>query len=454
MLINDKIISSIYNYCFSFNEDFFVYNSISTKIYKINKKTFELLKERTILDYINRTVPELIKILYQKRVLVPLFENETRTVNHVILRSIYENKLNVTIIPTQACNFRCVYCFEEHENNKMSDEIEKAVINYFRRNINKFETVKISWFGGEPLLEKDKIINIMSNICKTGKEQKVPVLAEITTNGYLLDIETFKNLLNCNILYYEITIDGQAQFHNKLRPLANGKATYDRIIHNLKQIQREVQNRRFKIVIRTNINSENALQYKEFVKELSGILKNDTRFEFLASRVVDWGGNSVKTIKNTLFTNNESVSQYIEFTDNQKKLYTPFAQDFSSLRCVAGKNNGFVIMPDGSVNKCAKVSYSDYDRKTKELNNYGKITNTGTLIIQEEKNAQFLQLAKPLKRCKNCSWLPLCLMTSCPLKTNSLQCKLDYPYAFVEIEQGLISMILKGNYIDASNLDI
>ena len=49
--------------------------------------------------------------------------------------------------------------------------------------------------------------------------------AQITTNGYLLDVETFKKLLKCNIYSYEITLDGFESDHNKNRPLKNGDPT-------------------------------------------------------------------------------------------------------------------------------------------------------------------------------------------------------------------------------------
>ena len=35
------------------------------------------------------------------------------------LRHFRSNYLNLIILPTEACNFRCTYCYETFENKKM-----------------------------------------------------------------------------------------------------------------------------------------------------------------------------------------------------------------------------------------------------------------------------------------------------------------------------------------------
>ncbi len=455
-ITNEKIIGSKYNYFFQYEDNYLVYNTVNTKIYKIDESTFNLLKNRVIFKSSVYKNLNLIDRLRLERLAVTIQEDEEKTVYHHIQRIVYDNKLDITIIPTQACNFRCVYCFEKHDNTHMTNESEKSIINFFARNIRNYQTIKISWFGGEPLLEKNRVLNIMKSVCEIAKKHNIAVISEMITNGYFLDVETFDDLVRNNILYYEITIDGYAKFHDKLRPLINGKGTYEHIVRNLKEIQTKAKSKRFKIVIRTNVDKNNAPEYRTFAKEFSKSLNYDSRFEFLASRIVDWGGESINTIKESLIPTNNDASDFITFDEQQEFTYTPLAQSLSQLRCSAGKQNGFVIMPNATIHKCVKVSYGFSENNIKNENQYGFITNTGHLVIEEGKNAQFIQLPKILEKCTYCCWVPICISTMCPVsiaKGKSLRCKLENEQSIKEIENGLISMYKKGLYIDLSNKD-
>lgn len=55
--------------------------------------------------------------------------------------------LHLTIMPTEQCNFRCVYCYESFSKGKMDLSIAKAIIDYIKREIHKYRGVLISWFG-------------------------------------------------------------------------------------------------------------------------------------------------------------------------------------------------------------------------------------------------------------------------------------------------------------------
>lgn len=74
-----------------------------------------------------------------------------------------ENHLGQLILQvTQQCNFRCSYCpytIEEgettrnHSNKRMSWEIAKAAIDFYKEHTRDSKILYISFYGGEPLLE-------------------------------------------------------------------------------------------------------------------------------------------------------------------------------------------------------------------------------------------------------------------------------------------------------------
>ena len=68
-----------------------------------------------------------------------------------------------------ACNLRCTYCFEKHTSERLCIESEDKIINFFRKEIPKKKQLRLSWFGGEPLLNLPSILRISSavdDICK------------------------------------------------------------------------------------------------------------------------------------------------------------------------------------------------------------------------------------------------------------------------------------------------
>ncbi|MGN0180051.1 MAG: radical SAM protein [Monoglobaceae bacterium] len=64
----------------------------------------------------------------------------------------YFNYINILILPTDACNMNCVYCFHK----PYSCHIEKISISTVKRLLDitapHYKTINIIWHGGEPLL--------------------------------------------------------------------------------------------------------------------------------------------------------------------------------------------------------------------------------------------------------------------------------------------------------------
>ena len=94
-----------------------------------------------------------------------------------------ENTLRLIILPTEKCNFCCKYCYETFEKGKMSHEMQESLIKFVRKNIMKFSSMDVRWFGGEPLEALDVIENLSSafiTICRAAKRNYT---SSITTNG-------------------------------------------------------------------------------------------------------------------------------------------------------------------------------------------------------------------------------------------------------------------------------
>lgn len=164
-----------------------------------------------------------------------------------ILKSWEASPYSIGIIPTYECNFRCSYCYEDHSLHKNMDIITEKQIDIIKNAYKNIHDISI--YGGEPLLPKTK--SIISYVLKEFDSYPVTII----TNGYYLDqfIEIFNNKDNLN---FQITLDGNREYHDKVRHRSCGGGTFDKIVDNIAIM---LQNNH-RIYIRMNICREN-LQY-------------------------------------------------------------------------------------------------------------------------------------------------------------------------------------------------
>ncbi|MBI6060835.1 radical SAM protein [Clostridium perfringens] len=316
--------------------------------------------------------------------------------------------LNINVIPTNDCNFNCIYCFQKHEKGTtISNDVEENILKYLNNNLHKFKKLYINWFGGEPLTIKEKIISLNKRIKNICREKKVSYLGRITTNGYELDLNTFKNLFKNNVLIYYISIDGSEQFHNRQRPLKNGGETYRRIIENLLDIKNNIKSNVFKIEIRVNISKSNLKDMENFLKEYRDLFSNDSRFRLVLDKVNEWG-EKVSEIKDELI-NYKDIIKWADIAQEYGiKMSNLTVDNLETEICQAPQKNGFIIMYDGTVRKCQMAMVSDTD---KNIDLIGKINKDGELI--KNKNEQLWVKPNLSKQCEYCVALPLCLGSKC-----------------------------------------
>lgn len=59
--------------------------------------------------------------------------------------------LELILMPNEDCNFRCKYCYESFAKNFMTESVQQGIIKFLERNIHRYSSLHVSWFGGEPL---------------------------------------------------------------------------------------------------------------------------------------------------------------------------------------------------------------------------------------------------------------------------------------------------------------
>jgi uncharacterized protein len=162
------------------------------------------------------------------------------------LTSIREDseQMKVTILTTLQCNFACDYCFQGDHGDynssaaRMSLDTAREVARWIEERLDEVGPRKlhITFFGGEPLLNLP-VTYYLAERCKAlCDERGVTQSLSIITNGLLLTPEVVDRLKPFGLMGVKITLDGDRDTHNRMRPLRGRQGTFDRIIANIRRV--------------------------------------------------------------------------------------------------------------------------------------------------------------------------------------------------------------------------
>ena len=122
--------------------------------------------------------------------------------------------MNITLHLTSNCNMNCSYCYNNKRDYKedMTFAIAQKAID-FAVNKTNLKTINITFVGGEPLLKKELIKQIVE-YCNHHNEKTF--LFSILTNGLLLD-NKFIDFSIINNIAISLSLDGIEKSHNLYR---------------------------------------------------------------------------------------------------------------------------------------------------------------------------------------------------------------------------------------------
>jgi len=182
------------------------------------------------------------------------------------------NELRLTVLTTVQCNCACSYCFQRAQvdngrpTTHMSLETAAMVVGWIERQLDEVrpERLILTFFGGEPLLNLPVLYYLAERAWRAASARGVEQVVNIITNGLLLNRELVDRLAPYGLNGVKVTLDGDRETHDRLRPLRGGQPTFDRIVENVRRVAD-----RCAISIGGNFDASSAGRYPALLDYLS-----------------------------------------------------------------------------------------------------------------------------------------------------------------------------------------
>lgn len=189
-----------------------LYNTWSRKYYVYNNKDKDRIK--FFLDNINKGIyseeeVSLFQELMNKKIIVSDKINEVKEIKLLeTQKNVMNDEFHITIFLTNNCNFNCEYCTQEHIKKNLEDDVSQELLSFIRKITKQVKILKVDWFGGEPLLQYEKMKKLLCDINNICQENNCSLISGIVTNGYLLNEQRIKELKELSVKSMQITVDG------------------------------------------------------------------------------------------------------------------------------------------------------------------------------------------------------------------------------------------------------
>lgn len=379
----------------------YMYNTKSASIIKFEKELYNLVCNE---DFENNKITDIIEKLVAQGIIVPEHKNEyneIRFYEKVLQYNLQYNILTLIIAPTLKCNYRCVYCFEDVENAItaiMNDDTVSDIVKFVSRHIESnvnLKKVSVQWFGGEPLLCFDSVIQNLSqrliNLCES---KNIRYESGIITNGYLLKENILEKLIDeCRVNDFQITFDGRKSKYEQYKRPPSG--AYETVKDNIMALSRFIYDsqKSARVNIRINVDKNNCADAELLYNEICQDNKYKNNFNFYLGRLRGRCGCDFLAIDEF----EQCETAFNSVTNKAIKLIEP-----KTVWCSQYTMNSFCIGPEGELYKCEH----DFGIKEKVI---GDIVNG---VAFNDFLLNYINMKNDIK-CKDCKIYPICL-GGCP----------------------------------------
>ena len=304
------------------------------------------------------------------------------------------------ILPTFACNARCVYCYEEGlVPTTMTPETAEQVVRFIMDNRCREGKVHIHWFGGEPLLGARTI----DRICEMLRDAGVKYRSAMTSNGSLITPAILEKMTGLwNLKNIQISMDGaEADYCARKR-----YAAYQDEYHTVMNAISSLSEAGIQVKVRCNVDDENWPNIRQYLADMETGVKHKERVGIYFFPLFD-----MRVCQNNLplWQAALDAKPWIRAAGFKATNHSETGWEFRVFHCMADEGN-VVIAPDGSLYAC-----DNFPPESR----FGDIWHG---VTDEAARSAFCRADQAQEKCRKCPFLPDCTcFASCPVKNS--QCR-------------------------------
>lgn len=265
--------------------------------------------------------------------------------------------MDVTLFLNHACNLACSYCYNGRKFHRpMPRDVMRAGVEMAFLG----KDARLSFFGGEPLLELDLMREAIALARRIEKERdgKIPLRFSMTTNGTLVTPEVVE-MLRMERFHLVFSLDGCREAHDLTRIYPDGASSYDLIVENLKRAMDAIPSTEtISVIDPANVH----LVPRSFESLLELGVRN---INFSLNYEAEWSDEQIETLERALSDLSDLyVEAYRAGTDFaldllDSKVITHLKGGYACRdRCKFGKDE-LCVAPSGTLYPCERLVGED-----------------------------------------------------------------------------------------------
>lgn len=273
------------------------------------------------------------------------------------------------LILTENCNLRCTYCFEGGTRcvtKYMSKEVAFKTVDFLIQQAVEYDVdkIKITFFGGEPMLCTDLMIDIMHYAEAVAKANKKEAQYSIITNGTIYN-EKVEEFLDVWLGYkgkvnVQLSIDGVPEIQDTNRPCAAAGLKSSQLVESavskFKEYFKKHSLDKDSLHIHACVSKASlpriSESYEYFTRDL-GIMNSN--FAWVIED--DWDDNDLAIFSEQL---QKIVKRLVNITTNTKRF--PFKHFDKSSGCSSGQNL-ISVDTEGNIYPCHRFFFYNMDKR-------------------------------------------------------------------------------------------
>ena len=316
---------------------------------------------------------------------------------------------------TDACNFRCTYCYAQAETRgrNMNLEMMKVIVEKIFRDI-PHESISFVFHGGEPLLLKKTIFEATLFIEKMCERYNKRCNYAIQTNGALIDDEVIEYAKRFKV-DMGVTLDGPPHIHDEFRVYPDGRGTFNDVWEASQKAIREGVGLGYICIVH---KPENYLRSYEFFVP-RGHFSFNVRYSFAVGRAsksyeftLEKGREMAMGILRMLdmamdFHKTTGIPMRINDLDAMIRSLVSKKRDYMCLRSPCGIGRSILAFaPEGDIYPCEEMSaYKELScGNVKDPRPLTEIIDTSEVL-----NTFRERRVDKIPKCRECPWRRFCM---------------------------------------------